>query len=106
MHYIETNDRINLGGFEFIGPLTKFKNIEKQSGVYVILGKHKFSDRWTVVEVEESEDVYSRITSRDRISGWLWYSLLSIAVHYTDRHNRRFLERRIRNQYNPPCGKR
>lgn len=96
-----------IGRYNVEGPFGE-NNLRDLSGVYAILGKNSENEKWTVVDVGESNEVKTRISNHDRRSCWegQGFSILSVAVLYTDETTREQIEREWRDQYNPPCGDR
>ena len=94
---------MNIVDRSFEGPFQSISNLRNESGVYVILRKK--DDIWNIVDVGESEDVCSRVKNHDRKSCWERNEYSHVAAHYTNETDRIQLERRIREKYDPPCGK-
>ena len=93
---------MNIAGRSFEGPFQNTSDLRDESGVYVILRKK--DDNWNIVDVGESESVYSRVEHHDRKSCWERNEYSHVAAHYTNETDRIELEQQIREQYNPPCG--
>jgi len=100
---------INIGKYVFEGPYTTTDQLDDRSGVYAILchGGQKYS----IVDVGESSTLKSRVEGHDRKICWKrnCSSTLEVAVLYTpnaQQHGRMLIEQELRDQYNPPCGKR
>lgn len=98
---------IPIGSHNFDGPFTEFGNLLNKSGVYVILGGNDGTN-WAVVDVGESGGVWERVVSHEREPCWRGqgHRTLAAAVHYADEATRMKIERDLRNEYDPPCGKR
>lgn len=89
----------------FEGPFTNVYSLRNESGVYVILGR-KDTNNLNIIDVGESENVYSRVANHERQSCWEEQKqiLLLFAAYYTNKKERIKLEEKIRKLYNPPCG--
>ena len=89
----------------FEGPFTNIYSLKSESGVYVILGRKNINSLH-IIDVGESENIYSRVINHERQSCWQEQrqSLLLFAVCYINENERITLERKIRKQYDPPCG--
>jgi hypothetical protein len=98
---------ITINNYNFDGPFTSENGLKQQSGVYVVLGNNG-SGNWNVVDVGESNDVKTRVSNHDRADCWKrqGYSNLAAAAYYTNEANRMAIEKELRAQFNPPCGKR
>ncbi|MBW1947585.1 MAG: hypothetical protein JRI33_06555 [Deltaproteobacteria bacterium] len=100
---------IKIGKYTFEGPYTSTANLEDKSGVYAILCKK--NEKYNLVDVGESATVKSRVETHDRKDCWQrnCNSTLTVAVYYTPglkQPGRKAIELEIRDQYDPPCGKR
>ena len=99
---------ITVGRYTFDGPYTDTSKLEDKSGVYVI---HCYRDgKYTLVDVGESATVKTRIDNHDRKDCWTrnCTGTLTVSVLYTPNQQqagRMLIEKEIRDQYNPPCGK-
>lgn len=105
---------MEIAGIEFEGPY----NIDTTSipankaAVYVIICQSK-DGKNRVIDVGESGETGMRLANHERRSCWKEKcdGSLSVYLHYMpssqgyDADSRRQLERKIRQQYNPPCGK-
>ncbi len=100
---------IEISGIEFEGPYTDVNHLEDRSGVYTILDKRP--DATYVLDVGESAEVKSRISSHDRKTCWNSNAsgTVAVAVKYTpglQQAGRKELEQSIREKYRPSCGDR
>jgi hypothetical protein len=97
---------IQVGSYQAEGPFINVGGLRPRSGVYVILGRSHQAERWTVVDVGESENLLSRVDTHDRAPCWRGqgHRQLSVAAIYADARNRMRIERQLRQQFNPPCG--
>lgn len=101
---------IRIEGYDFEGPYTTTNELRDEAGVYVILD-WRSDKRWHVIDVGESSGVKTRVENHDRKGCWTRHQqgVLGVAVYYTSgwtADQRRILEGRIRDSYNPPCGER
>lgn len=101
---------IRISGYDFEGPYTSTADLRHASGVYVILDRRS-DGKWSVIDVGESGDVRTRIENHDRKSCWERHrqGTLGVAVLYTpgwSADQRRALESKVRQEFNPPCGER
>ncbi|VAX07676.1 hypothetical protein MNBD_GAMMA26-1407 [hydrothermal vent metagenome] len=99
---------IKIGNYNFEGPFTSVNQLKKQSGVYVVLGRNSSAERWNVLDVGESENVHDRVENHDRADCWKkqGYSSIAVAAYYCNEQQRMRIEKELRKQFNPPCGKR
>lgn len=100
---------MNIANYQFDGPYTTIANFEDISGVYVILC---YSDaKYTAIDCGESATIKSRLENHDRKDCWKrnCSGTICFAVLYTpglQSAGRVDIEQKIRQIYNPPCGKR
>lgn len=99
---------IRIGNYSFEVPFTDTTSLKSQSGVYAVLTRGNQADRWTVLDIGESEDVRGRVKNHDRKNCWQHDSkgTLSVAAYYCGAGVRERVEAELRKQYNPPCGDR
>jgi len=95
--------------YQFEGAWTDPENLESRSGVYVIWSKSS-NEEWKVLDVGESHDVKNRVINHDRKSCWDRHNSGEIfySATYTrglQQAGRMKIERQIRAETNPPCGK-
>ena len=100
---------IKIGDYTFEGPYASTNSIEDRSGVYAILCNS--GNKNTVVDIGESATVKSRVATHDRRSCWSRNCTgnLRVAVLYTpnkQQSGRMEIEQELRDQFDPPCGKR
>jgi len=101
---------IKICDYEFEGPYPTQESLRDRSGVYVILCKNDES-KYAPVDCGESAEVKSRVTNHDRRVCWERNcgSNLYFAVYYTPNLQslgRVEIERRVREAFSFPCGKR
>ncbi len=103
---------IKISDYEAIGPFFSADELEKRSGVYVIMtSPDRNMDPLTVIDVGESNDVNERVSNHDRSSCWQQANIgeLVVAVIYTlnqDQQGRKLIEQELRDHYQPCCGER
>lgn len=110
MNYQTKTESLSVCGYEFEGPYTEIGRLRDAAGVYGILD-WRSDDKWHFIDVGESEQVKTRVGSHDRRPCWERHrqGTLGVAVLYTagwTPQQRRALEAKIREEYNPPCGQR
>ena len=98
---------IQIGNYHAEGPFGNEAFLQARSGVYVILGVGSQGGNWNVVDVGESGNIRDRVGNHDRAPCWRGqgHAQLTVAAIYADEPNRMRIERELRTQYNPPCGK-
>ncbi len=100
---------IKLSGYEFAGPYRSTSSLEDRSGVYAILTPTN-STYYKVVDAGESAAVKTRVGNHARQPCWQRHANggdIRIAVYYTpglQQDGRKVVERKVREQYRPPCG--
>ncbi len=91
----------------FEGPYKSPESLKNNSGVYVILDAK--SDSHAVIDVGESGEVKDRVKNHDRAKCWAREARnIRYAVYYTPgwtQAQRMVLEKKIRDKFDPPCGK-
>jgi len=99
---------INIGKYTFNGPFSDSSKLSPNSGVYAIHCKR--NDKYYLIDVGESHDVKDRVEKHDRKACWtkeckdtLTYS--EFLTPNKQQSGRKKIEKEIRDQYNPPCGK-
>ena len=98
---------ITIGNYPFEGPFADPASLKNASGVYSILTRATTSDRYSVVDIGESAAVRDRVTNHDRQDCWKRNKKqagLFYAAYYCDEKTRTSVEKRLRGEYNPPCG--
>lgn len=95
-----------LGNYLFVGPHTSIDSLKDWSGVYAIVCKTE--TEYFLLDVGESSKVRTRIENHDKKECWIknCKGQLTIFVHYTPfvkQHKRIFIEKELRNLYNPTC---
>jgi len=98
---------IQVGNYTADGPRNNTDELQSASGVYVILGKPPWGDKLKVVDVGESEDVRNRVKNHERAPCWQGqgHEILAVATIYCGENERMAIERELRQQFDPPCGK-
>jgi hypothetical protein len=106
---------LEISGYQFEGPYSIDTTVisSNRAAVYVIICKTS-DGKNHVTDVGESGEVGVRIGNHDRKPCWErnCNSSLSVYLRYMPSSegytaaDRRELESKIRNQYNPPCGQR
>lgn len=87
----------------FEGPFTNSNFLKDQSGVYVILRFENSS--YSIIDVGESENIKSRVSSHDRFNCWQKNRASHCCVYYTKGIERMTIEKEVRNNYpDIPCG--
>ena len=101
---------IIIGNYNFEGPYTNTSYLEAKSGIYVILSLAQ-NGNYDVIDIGESAQVKTRIETHDRRECWEKHSYdrqLFVAVMYTPNEHQQgrvYIEQKLRQLYNPPCGK-
>ena len=93
------------------GPYTDRDSLKDNSGVYVILTRPDAASKWTVIDVGESATVKKRVEDHERKDCWTRHSkgVIGYSPYYMphkQQSGRMEVEQEIRDEYNPPCGKR
>ena len=108
--------RMKISGYDFEGPhsIDTTEIPANRAAVYVIMCKASSDGKYYVEDVGETGEVGVRIADHERRLCWKRKCIGSLSVYlrymrsaagYTS-EDRRKLERKIREQYHPPCGKR
>lgn len=91
--------------YVFNGPFTSVEHLMQRSGVYLISvfenGFHK------VLDIGESHDIHTRVKTHDRQKQWLANNggqQLHVSSYYCDEPTRMFIERQLRQLFNPLVG--
>jgi len=87
-------------------------NFNDRAAVYAVLSVHK--DEWKVLDVGQSAEVGISVNEHPRNAGWkahapaadIWIGVYSMPTDAYKKEDRFAIERKLRRQYNPPCGKR
>ena len=97
---------IRISGYDFEGPYASSDTLENRSGVYVV-GYSIDAGRWRIIDVGESANIRTRIENHDRKDCWRRHASngYQFGVYYTPEARRMQIEKRIRAECNPPCGK-
>ena len=95
---------ITICNYSFEGPYSLEKEIIDRAAVYVILSA---SDN--VVDVGQSGEAGTRLSTHDRKSCWdrnggKWFAVMWTPSDEYTVEERRAIEKRIREEENPPCG--
>lgn len=98
---------VTLGNYTFEGPYSNTGDLKSLSGVYAILGRSTAYENWSTVDIGESGDVRDRVTNHDRKGCWnrQGFSSLQVAANYCGEAERMRIEKELRDQLNPLCGK-
>lgn len=90
------------------GPYTSTNNLKSQSGVYIITGTNTSSTSHRILDIGESGDIKTRVSSHDRSDQWKrqGYTTLHVSAIYCNERERMTIEQQLRNHCNPPCGDR
>jgi hypothetical protein len=83
------------------------------AAIYVILCVEQ-NGNWTVLDIGQTGELGERIDNHDRKQCWIdkcpnknvWVCIYKMPSNSYTKQNRLDLEKRLRDQYNPPCGKR
>lgn len=99
---------IKISDYPFEGPLLFAESLRSQPGVYAILDEVGVN-RYSILDVGESENVRARIAAHDR--RWCWSNNSRGQIRYAVLYligstatQRRLVESRIRAAFKPPCG--
>ena len=97
---------IQIGKYNFEGPYTSPSSLRNISGVYAILGAK--NGKTYVADIGESQEVRDRVENHDRQPCWVrqGYSKIEYAAYYCNESERMRVEKELRTEFNPPCGKR
>lgn len=98
---------IILARYHFEGPFRNTDNLKSLSGVYAILGRNTAYENWSVIDIGESSNVRERVSTHDRKDCWnrQGFNDLQVAAYYCSEAERMRIEKELRNQFNPLCGK-
>ena len=101
---------ITISSYEFEGPYSTSNDLSDSAGIYVILD-NRSDGKWYLLDVGESDGIKTRIENHERQPCWRQnrQGTIGVAVLYTptwSENGRRFLESKIRKEYQPPCGER
>lgn len=107
---ITNSKRITILQHPFAGPYTNTASLKDRAGIYAICD-HRLDGKWYILDVGESTRVKTRVENHDRAACWRRNrrGTLGVAVLYTpgwSADQRRALESRIRDYFDPVCGKR
>ena len=93
---------------DFEGPFASSSEIKNQSGAYIVLGRNRDAERWTVIDTGESATLSERLNNHDRKPCWNGqpFNNLAFAVKYAGEQERMQIEAAVRKDYNPACGDR
>ena len=94
---------INLGSYNFEGPFSDPGALEDRSGVYVILGRNKWSGRWEVIDVGDSSLVAQRVINHNHTERWQEKSnVIGYCAYYCEKRERECMARELVRWYDPP----
>lgn len=98
---------LNISGYDFRGPYDDTSMLEDRAGIYAVLTYH--NSMWYILDIGESATVRTRIEGHDRRKCWMQYEgQIMYSVLYTpslQQEDRMGIEKNLRLQYDPPCGK-
>lgn len=88
-------------------------DFKDRAAVYTVLSLQK-NDEWTVLDVGQSAEVSASVAAHPRNAGWklnapdgnIWIGVYSMPTAAYKKEDRFAIERKLRRQYHPPCGKR
>lgn len=98
---------ITISNYTFEGSFSTSGSLKNQSGVYVILTPTS-NNNYKILDVGESAKVKERVENHDREGCWKRHANsggIYYAAHYPTEAQRMKIEKIIRDQYTPPCGK-
>lgn len=99
---------VTIGNYSFEGAYSDVNSLKNQSGVYCILTKATSNTYdYDILDVGESEDVKTRVSSHDRSECWERNKNEGIiyAVYYCNESDRERIESELRRKYHDlPCG--
>jgi hypothetical protein len=97
---------ISIAKYTFEGPYYSPSNLRATAGAYVILCERQ--PRSTILDVGQSENLRDRVTNHDRRGCWENHCQaadIRYAVYYLeDETGRRYIEQRVRKEYDVACG--
>lgn len=97
---------ISIATYTFAGPYYSPDSLKAKAGVYVILCERQ--PRSTILDVGQSENLKDRVTNHDRKDCWGRHCKkadIRYAVYYLEVGTARsYVEQRVRNEYDVPCG--
>ena len=99
---------VEIAGYTFNGPYTSTDSIGDKSGVYVVASETE--DEYYLIDVGESAEVKSRLDTHERKDCWKeeCKGTLTYFIKYTpnlQQAGRMEIEQKIRDKFDPPCGK-
>lgn len=100
---------VTIANQKFEGPFLTTTPIRDEPGLYIVVGAGD-DDQYKLVDAGEAENVRQTVDNHGRRPCWdqFGFSKLAIAVSYTPEKGqaeRREVERQIRAEYDPPCGR-
>ena len=101
---------ITIATHNFEGPYKTTTDLGDSAGIYAILD-YRSDRKWHLLDVGESARIKTRIENHERQPCWKRnrQGAIGVAVLYTpalSADQRRLLESKIRQEYQPPCGER
>jgi hypothetical protein len=104
---------VTIGGLPFQCVKLSEADFSDIAAIYVILCVDK-NGNWTVIDIGQTGELGKRIDTHDRRSCWetncpnhnIWVCIYKMPTDKYNKQDRLELEKRLRNQYNPPCGER
>jgi len=97
---------ITIGKYNFEGPLLTKETLPEKSGVYSVLGRNSMAERWSVVDLGDSQNIRECIGHHERARCWKkqGYVMLGYASYQCDEVQRVEIEQVLRVEFEPPCG--
>lgn len=104
---------VTIGGLSFACVRLANADFADVAAIYVILCVDQ-NGGWTVLDVGQSGELGTRIDSHDRQGCWsrncpsgnIWVCVYCMPSNKYTKEDRMRLEKTLRDQYNPSCGKR
>ncbi len=104
---------VTIDGYPFVCVPLSDADFSDVAAVYVILCVSE-GGSWTVLDVGQTSQISSRIDSHERTKSWLdncpnkniWVCVYPMPEKEHTKEDRCDVERNLRQQYKPPCGKR
>ena len=101
---------VTIANYDFEGPYETTTSLRDDAGIYVILD-YRSDRKWHLLDVGESARIKTRIENHERQPCWEQnrQGTIGVAVLYTptwSENQRRLLESKIRQEYQPLCGER
>jgi len=109
----EKNVPLTIGGKSFKCSTLSDADFKDIAAIYVIICVDK-DGKWEVLDVGQSGELGERIDNHDRKDCWIkncpnknvWVCIYPMPTAKYSKQDRLDFENKLRNQFNPPCGKR